>query len=354
MKRINLSAVFLAFFVMGSVSAFAQSPATTPREALVTGDRVNVRGIAKLTSEVVAQLHTGEIVTIFETVSEIVDDPSKPIHWTKIQLPKDGSAWISERYVDKDNGTVLPNRLNVRGGPSEAYNVLGRVEHGTKVEVLEYKDGWVSIVPPTGIYGYVSSEYLQIKATGETPTPFAIATPIIDDVDDEIGLPAALVAAEEVEQSAFEDNVRATEPAPLDEVNLDDEAAIETEVYFTEVTEVPPGDTLIIAPIGDAEVQTFDSPVVAPNMEPLNDEKPRRIVRREGIVGGTFSIQAPSFFRLKNLENGRTMNYITTSDLTLNLEDIKGRHVILRGEEFIDKRWPKMPVLRIERIEELK
>lgn len=353
MKRIFLNALFLPVLLAALVlSARGQESIVQPAEAVVTGDSVNVRARAVLTSEVVAQLDTGSEVTTFGTVLEVVEEGGKPISWTKIRLPKGGSAWVSDRYLDEETSTVLPNRLNVRGGPSEAYSVLGRIEQGTKVEVLERKDGWASIAPVDGIFGYVASDYLQIRATGKSPEPFEVATPMIDLIDDPAEENIEAVSNEPIVEDQLDTPV---EVEPLEVVQIDDTGLIEEPMEFVGDDDL--GSVLAVEPSGLTEEGVLSGgPVVAPFMEPRGDEgeRPRRIVRREGIIGGTFSIQAPSYFRLKNLVTGRTMNYITTSDKTLKLEDIKGRHVILRGEEFIDKRWPKTPVLHIERIEELK
>jgi hypothetical protein len=76
-----------------------------------------------------------------------------------------------------------------------------------------------------------------------------------------------------------------------------------------------------------------------------------RIVRREGIVGGTVSIKAPSHFELDSLESGETIEYLYTTSTNIPLKTLKGRRVFVIGEEYIDKRWPKTPVLEVESFE---
>ena len=77
----------------------------------------------------------------------------------------------------------------------------------------------------------------------------------------------------------------------------------------------------------------------------------RRVVTREGIVKSSVSIQAPTHFVLENVHNGRTMNYIHTTSTNLVLSKYAGRRIIVTGEESLDERWPKTPVITVETLQ---
>jgi len=77
----------------------------------------------------------------------------------------------------------------------------------------------------------------------------------------------------------------------------------------------------------------------------------KRIVRREGIVSGTGSIQAPTHYELRSPETRKLINYLHPTSPDQKLKALKGRRVIVTGEELIDRRWPKTPVIEIETIQ---
>jgi hypothetical protein len=72
------------------------------------------------------------------------------------------------------------------------------------------------------------------------------------------------------------------------------------------------------------------------------------------VVKDTVSIQAPTRFALVSTDTGRTINYLYTTSTNLNLARYKGLHIIVTGEEGLDRRWRNTPVLTIQRINVLK
>ena len=80
---------------------------------------------------------------------------------------------------------------------------------------------------------------------------------------------------------------------------------------------------------------------------------PPRIVEHEGVVRGTFSIQAPSKFQLVSPETKQPIDYLYTTSTNLDLSRYKGMHIIVTGEEALDPRWKNTPVITIQKIEVL-
>jgi len=82
---------------------------------------------------------------------------------------------------------------------------------------------------------------------------------------------------------------------------------------------------------------------------PVNDGPPAiRIVSREGVVARSWNIQTPSDWALQDADSGRVINYLWTSSTNIPWATLKGRSVIVTGEEALDVRWPNTPVLKIE------
>ena len=68
-------------------------------------------------------------------------------------------------------GTVTTHggNLNVRTGPSTAYDIITQLTNGTTVNVLGEKDGWYRIEIPAR-YGYVCGDYLRVNNIPSTET----------------------------------------------------------------------------------------------------------------------------------------------------------------------------------------
>lgn len=84
----------------------------------------------------------------------------------------------------------------------------------------------------------------------------------------------------------------------------------------------------------------------------LNSEdlESARQVIREGLVRGTLSLRSPSDWALINLENNRTMNFLWSPEYQLELGKLAGERVVIQGQEYVDRRWPKTPILKVTRI----
>jgi uncharacterized protein YgiM (DUF1202 family) len=289
----------------------APRPVTVPLNpgpAVCEANNVNVRGQAKLKSEVVGKLMKGQQVTVLEEVQLKNSEPDEPSAWAKILLPTNTLVWINTTFVNSATKTVRAKKLNVRSGPGENYSVLGSLKEGDTIKELSMENDWVKIEPPADAYAFVAAQFLK---QGEAPivaanTPEATPTTTVTE-------PAI--------------NTTPTDPTPTTQ---------------PPVTEPTPATT------EPSTTTTNATPVVDENEPPL-----KRIVQREGIVRGTFSIQAPTKFELISPDNHRTINYLFSDSPDLDLSRYKGLRIIITGEEGLDERWRNTPVITIQKIQVL-
>ena len=285
-----------------------------PGPAVCEANNVNIRGQAKLKSEVVGKLTKGQQVMVLEEVQLKNSGPDEPSAWAKIVLPTNTFVWINTSFIDPANKTVKPKKLNLRSGPGENYSVLGTLKQGDTVKEVSTKEEWTQIEPPADAYAFVAAQFLKqgeppvVAANTTTPeatpptTPTTVAeTPIVTTPTDPT--PATSTPPP------------ATEPAP--------------------VTTEPSTTTTNTTPVED------------------NEPPPKRIVQREGIVRGTFSIQAPTRYELISPDNHRTINYLFSDSADLDLSRYKGLRIIITGEEGLDERWRNTPVITIQKIQVL-
>jgi uncharacterized protein YgiM (DUF1202 family) len=272
-----------------------------PGPAVVIASNVNVRGQAKLKSEIVTRVNKGQELTVLEEIKLKKSEPDEPSAWAKILLPTNTHVYVNSSFIDPTNKTVMPRKLNARSGAGENYSVLGLLKRGDSVKEVATKGEWLEIEAPADAYAFVAAQYLRQEAPGTAPPVEPItATPVTEQ---------PTVAA-----------------AP------------------TEPPVVPPGTEPALTNAPESTV-TPPSPIVP------DEPPPKRIVLREGVVRGTFSIQAPTHYELVSPESGRVINYLYTTSVGLDLSRYKGMRIVVTGEEGLDERWRNTPVITIERIQ---
>jgi uncharacterized protein YgiM (DUF1202 family) len=277
--------------------------------ATVIASNVNVRGQAKLNSEVIARLQKEQPVTVLEEVHLKKSGPDEPSAWAKIILPDTAKVWVNAKYIDSTNQTVIPKKLKLRGGPGENYSFLGVLKQGDSVKVITNRNDWLQIQAPAEASGFVAAQYL--KQDTNAPVEVAATTPATTVPETPTVAPA-------------------TEPV----------------VTAPESATNAPADTNLVA-AATTEPATNATPAAA-------EEPPKpRIVQREGVVRGTFSIQAPTSYELISMDTHRAINYLHAESPTLDLSRYKGMHIIVTGEEGLDERWHNTPVITIQRIQVL-
>lgn len=288
------------------------SSALSPGVATVNGTFVNVRGKASFAGEVIARLNTGDIVTVIEQIILQKPKAGEPAQWAKIAFPTNVNVWVHTAYIDATNKTVLPKRLNVRAGPGENYSIVGIIEQGTPVKEILVKDHWMEIEPSSSAYAFVAAQFLkQAESTATVPAIVSIAPPIPE--------PAMAAVTEPPVISAPPTN------APT--------AAITTP--SEEPSPVPQADAVDAGP----------PPAVIE--EPL----PPRIVSHEGVVRPTISIQAPTKYEIWDPRSREPINYLYSPSTNLDIARWNGYRIIVTGEEGLDERWKKTPVITIQRIQ---
>jgi SH3-like domain-containing protein len=284
--------------------------ANEPAEAIK--NEVNVRGQAHINSEVVGHLKRGDTVTVLEIVTLPHPKTDEPANWARIALPTAMHVWVNTPYLEASSQAVKARKLNMRTGPGENFSVIGLLTKGEAVKPIGTKGAWTEIEAPTNAFGFVAAHLLAHKEAA--PVLVATQPPMVPP------------------------------PAPMPTPTLLENPG----------TIAPPaGET----PGGTAPPPTAN-PVAAPPiptpLPPIEEPLPKRIVEREGVVGGTVSIQAPSHFELRSLDNGRVMDYLYTTSTNLVLKNYKGLTVLVSGEEELDERWPNTPVVTIQKIQVVK
>ena len=302
--------------------------ALVPGPAEVAVANLNVRGQAGLKGEFIAHVNKGDALTV---ISEITLDKHKadePAQWAKIALPASVTVWVDSKFIDPTNKTVSVKKLNLRAGPSENYSVLGVLERGTAVTVSGEKNGWSKIEAPTNAYAFVAAMYLTQEASGTAPanpTPSAETQPApeTNNIPTPTAVPEAQPIASEAATNAPEMAQTNAAPAPA-------------------TAAVPTPDTNAPAIADTNATATVDTNLPPP---------PPRVVTHEGFVRHVSSLIEPTAYELYDPKTFTDIDYLYTTSTNLDLGRYKGLHIIVTGEEGLAERWPKTPVLTIQKIQ---
>jgi uncharacterized protein YgiM (DUF1202 family) len=278
--------------------------------AQVAVNNLNVRGQAGLKGEVIAHLKQGDAVTVISQLNMDKHATGEPAQWAKIALPTSNHVWVNTKYIDAANKTVSAKKLNLRAGPGENFSVLGVVEQGTAVNIINTKGAWSEIEPPSSAYAFVAAMYLKQEASGN--------------------LAANPPASSET----------TTAPAPTP-TTVPETAPVVT---------TPPATTTMTAPsAANPSPAPAVTPVVIENA-PADTNLPPRVVTHEGVVGPVGSIIAPTPYVLFDPSTRANINFLYTTSTNLDIGRYVNMRIVVTGEESVAERWKDTPLLTIQRI----
>lgn len=358
---------WLACALSVGCAVFAQETATVSR------NRVNVRAQPTTNSEVLTQLNEGDKVTVFEEITAPNARAGEPAVWAKIKLPANTPLWVFSGGLEEH--TVKVSRLNLRAGPGENYSILGRLDKGEKVTEIRSIEDWMEIEAPDSLHAYVDASYLSGLKRPEIAKPKLNPTPSPAEV-----VKDPVIAFEPKKEEPKKEEPKKEEPKVEAPKVVEAPKPAEPIVEKTEVKEEP--KVVAAAPVEKKEEapelkeekkETTPAPATTPEpvdrpaeitrvLPQIGQPVPsaaaaveagstKRIVRREGSVRSTrFNPDAPTYFELR-AGDGTIINYLIAEKSGFKLKDYNGLRVVVTGEESIDKRYPKRPLLDVETIE---
>ena len=127
-------------------------PAEESRKGTVKVDNLRMRTKPGTPSDVLGELDKGAPVKILEEKNG----------WLRIQAPDSLTAWTSRKFIE--NGEITGNNVRVRSGPNVANQVIGKLNKGDKVEILEIKkEVWAKIKVPDSMSVWISAAFVDME-----------------------------------------------------------------------------------------------------------------------------------------------------------------------------------------------
>lgn len=133
---------------------------------VITGEIVNVREKPGTTYSIITQIRKGETYEI----------KNEKDGWYEIKLPSGKKGWIANWLAQEQNsptktnkGMVTADHLNIRSEPTLTGSVIGKLQMGDEVVILDHKDDWFEIDYASGS-AWVSSAYIEKMETSQSNT----------------------------------------------------------------------------------------------------------------------------------------------------------------------------------------
>jgi len=155
---INFSRNLLLVFILLCVYSNAYGKQEFyPFVAEVKGENVNIRSGQSSNFESLGRVQLKQKVVVVD----------KSFSWYKIELPKEASSFVFAEYVilsSEGRGKIIANRVNVRSGPGERHTVLGQLNMGDDIAIIENQNGWLKIEPLKSSFGWILDKFLIFKS----------------------------------------------------------------------------------------------------------------------------------------------------------------------------------------------
>jgi hypothetical protein len=309
-----------------------------PGTATVKLESLLVRSQPAFAGDILTRVHKGQAVTVLEQITLAKPKLNEPTNWARIVLPPDAAVWVFARYIDTNSMTISAQRVNVRGGPDDVHDKVALLEKGAPVKEVRRVPDWVQIVPPTNAYGWLASDYVTM-APPAAPPPAAV-------VPAEVAATAPVAAAPVT-------NEPVTPPATNTPAEATNTAAAAPPIIAPEpVATAPEAAPTNAAPPAAAvapEIASAAPAAAAPEIASI-DTKPR-LVTREGFVRKAINIQAPADYELHDVNSGTLIEYLQPEAKDKNFKKYTGTRVFVTGSEWLDRRWPKTPILQVQTVD---
>lgn len=161
----KLARIFLIIIVV----LFLNSVAYASSIGVINASDVNVRTHPDTTkSNIVNCVAKNYIVRIIENSGE----------WYKIKYSETEEGWVSSQYVDViegiGTGIVKANSLNFRQQPDFNGKIIGSLDNGQSITILDSNDVWYKVKISSGAIGWVSMDYVDATIFDDSSQDYGV------------------------------------------------------------------------------------------------------------------------------------------------------------------------------------
>lgn len=398
-------------FPLAAALCLSVAGAFAADEAVVKAARINVRGQPTTGSEIVTQLKQGERITVLEEIVHPKPGKDEPAKWLRIALPSNTPVWVNTHFLT-NGAVVVPKlnirsgpgeNFSVIGRVPKGTTVKELRRNGDWLEIEAPASTFAYIAadlvirnaaapapaPPASTSNLANKSGTKGKSadkSGKQMAKSGTKTPPIAAPDTKPTLDPVEVKPITAPPLALVPGVAAPKPVAVSPPPAVLSPATTNPPVVAAVTEPKPEPVKVAPPaaltenvpppvdpfqstgrfkiepepkrgVGEWFKELFSRKPAAEKAKPATaaakpvvDEGPLpiRIVTREGVVARSWNLQSPSDWALQSAESGRVINYLWSTSTNIPWATLKGRTIVVTGEEALDVRWPNTPVLKIE------
>lgn len=261
--------------------------------------------------------------------------------WLKVRPPLDTDLWVYAALV-KD-GKVVASKVQVRSGPGINYTAVGQVDRDDMLVVRGEFQEWLKIQPPEDAALWVAAEYVEASAGSADPKPRrpppAVATDHRREETESVSAPPAAAST-----SVSVDTTSPAVQKPETAREAASEPPVAPQAVFSEKPSTPTHRKAIATMnvVDEEEIATDD----AAGGTGASRVRYRGELRPAGFVLG----RAGRFRLVKQLPSGRGVTVCYVRGGEEKLKSLVGRTVVLEGQERMVQgaRWPVVDAERIQ------
>lgn len=195
LRRKALIGALITISTIFFVTSFAFAENIQSAIGIFSGKIVNLRQGSTTSSKILTKIPKGNLAVVM----------GKKQGWVKVKF-ENIVGWVSSDYfklnnVSKNPGKVSGNILNLRKEPNLKSDIIGKLNKGLFITVLDTYKEWHRIQTGIGKIGWVSSDYIAIQK--QSP-------PQISRSDDEREIPEVKVINKEATASIPPEPIQAT------------------------------------------------------------------------------------------------------------------------------------------------
>lgn len=170
--------VILTVLMMFPVNTHAAATVTKAGAVNITSGSLNVRRNASSSSAVISSLKRHTFVSLV----------SKSGSWWHVEYEKDKFGYVHSDYITVMSGkpmtvSISSGSLNVRSGPSTAYEKTGSLSGGETVITLSQSGEWQRILYHGTKSGYVKGSYLKAPSADSDYPALKLSVPDFKQTD---------------------------------------------------------------------------------------------------------------------------------------------------------------------------
>jgi hypothetical protein len=324
-------------------------------EMKISGSRVSVRSGADDIYDRLAVLEKGAPVTVVRRLSD----------WIQIQPPTNAFGWVAADYLTMLPTPVPPPSVAVVPEPAVPTPPVPAPETNVPVAAVPAPSEPIAAVPATNLTAEATN---TAAIAASAPNPNSETTNTTPSADAALNPQSAIRNPQSAIRNPQSDNPQSAihnpQSAAPPPIIAPEPVASAPEPLTTNSTPAPAPTPLPApknlrisaepakpAPVPATTPATGPAPKTAANAEfPGIDTNPR-IVAREGLVRKALNIQAPADYELRDINSGTVIEYLQPDAGEKNFKKYTGARVLVSGPEWLDRRWPKTPILQIQTID---